>query len=98
MEAATKNDRTKITDSESLCVLVEFPNEQNKVAVAYLKWIKDVTFRYFEEIDDVISSKTHLKMKWPTDSLVLSSLKQMEKKSNISWITAIARILAYGGL
>lgn len=90
------NERKKKDDE--WCACLEFPNEQNKVAVGYVSWFEK-KFVTSEEVEEAITQKTLLVIKWPTDSDVLSPYAMQKKiaANEINWSKAVARILAHGG-
>lgn len=99
MDAASpfeENDNRSSVIHKDTCCVVEFPNEDNKVAVGYASWYHP-PFSNSKKLDTAIKDKTILEMKWPKDGIVLEPSKMEKRSNNLEWIKAASRILAYGG-
>jgi len=78
------------------CILVEFVNEENSVAVGYTDWleIKDDVC-----LQNIIDKKSIIKIKWPLCEIksalpMKKIIKGLRKKD---WILTAVKIHAFGG-
>lgn len=78
------------------CLLLEFVNEDEKIAVGYQEWLQDkITGK--EEYLDIIKKKSEVKVKWPNCDIAPASI--MKKRVRIcEWKTVVAKILSFGGM
>ncbi|XP_011698129.1 PREDICTED: uncharacterized protein LOC105456055, partial [Wasmannia auropunctata] len=79
------------------CLLVEFVNEDNSIAVGFQDWlVKDKDNE--ENIKTIVKNKTLVEILWP--SCEIKSAQQMKKivksLTKKDWITSAVRILAFG--
>lgn len=75
------------------CVLCEFHNEGDSVAVGYREW-------FFDEVndkalDDIIKRETEIKMRWPITDIGSSNVMKKRLKT-CEWQEVVAKICAYG--
>lgn len=80
------------------CILVEFANEDNSIAVGFQDWL--VKDKDSEDLKTIVKNKTLVEILWP--SCEIKSAQQMKKivksLTKKDWITSAVRILAYGGM
>ncbi|CAL1671907.1 unnamed protein product [Lasius platythorax] len=75
------------------CVLCEFHNEGDSVAVGYREWFLDEIND--EALDDIIKRETEIKMRWPM--IDIGSSNVMKKRLKMcEWQEVVAKIFAYG--
>ncbi|XP_039314387.1 uncharacterized protein LOC120356874 [Solenopsis invicta] len=78
------------------CILVEFANEDNSIAVGFQDWL--VKDKDSEDLKIIVKNKTLVEILWP--SCEIKSAQQMKKivksLTKKDWITSAVRILAYG--
>lgn len=82
---------------DSECVLVEFINEDYKVAVGYWSWLQNETLRNKETLQKVIDEKEEVAINWPVNCEIAPALKMQRKVRNCSWKSHVVHILSFGG-
>lgn len=76
------------------CVLCEFANEDNAIAVGYREWLLHSTDE--EKLDQIIGREEEVKLQWPNVDIGPANIMKTRVKKCI-WQTVVAKILAYGG-
>lgn len=80
------------------CILIEFINEDYKVAVGYLSWLQDETLRMNKEaLQKVIDEKEEVAINWPVNCEIAPASKMHKKIRNCSWKSHVVHILSFGG-
>lgn len=83
------------------CVLVEFVNEYNKLAVGYRIWFveKDL-IENDDHLDEVIKDEITIQILWPNcDVKSASTMKKIIKNFNKDdWSTHAVKVHSYGGI
>lgn len=75
------------------CILCEFHNEGDSVAVGYREWfLNEVTD---EALDDIIKHGKEIKMRWPMTDIGSSHVMKKRLKM-CEWQEVVAKICAYG--
>ncbi|XP_039302139.1 uncharacterized protein LOC105206644 isoform X2 [Solenopsis invicta] len=75
-------------------MVCEFPNEENSIAIGYLKWLEDkftVT-----ELDDIIKHETLVKVRWPKDCDIGPTTAMKKKLTNCQWEVVVTKLCAHG--
>ncbi|XP_077262672.1 uncharacterized protein LOC143897708 [Temnothorax americanus] len=81
---------------DSECVLIEFINEDYKVAVGYLSWLQNETLRNKEALQKVIDKKEEVAINWPVNCEIAPAAKMHRKVRNCSWKSHVVHILSFG--
>lgn len=75
-------------------MIVEFPNEDNRIATGYTEWLKASDKKNLAE---TIEKKKIITVYWPKDYEVEEATKYNMKISTLSWSQQPIRILEVGG-
>ncbi|XP_071569983.1 uncharacterized protein [Temnothorax nylanderi] len=81
---------------DSECVLIEFINEDYKVAVGYLSWLQNETLRNKEALQKIIDGKEEVAINWPVNCEIAPASKMHKKVRNCSWKSHVVHILSFG--
>lgn len=90
---------------EDFCVLVEFPNDNHKVAVGHASWIQMVgdylsngTTRINAEqiIDRIITTGEEIKIDWPKCD-ILPPPRMIPSGKEIEWLEEVCEVKGHGG-
>lgn len=81
--------------SNNNCILCQFPNEGNCIAIGYASWVIGAKNKTID-FDKIIKEKTIVEIKWPEDKEVHPPPMNMDKVKK--WCSAAAIILAKGGI
>lgn len=82
-------------------IVCEFPNEENKVSVAYSDWLRgygkdDSAITTDCQLQKLIDSEELVKMQWPKNVEVGPQCTIMQKKlASCEWDTVVAKLHAY---
>lgn len=76
------------------CFLLEFVNEDKKIAVGYQDWLQDI-INGEEEYLNTIKTKREVKIKWPNCDIAPASVMKKRIKT-CKWDTVVAKILSFG--
>lgn len=68
---------------DSECILVEFINEDYKVAIGYWSWLQNETLRSKETLQKAIEEKEEVAINWPVNCEIVPASK-MQKKYEIA--------------
>ena len=78
---------------DSYCILVEFINEGNTVAVGFRSWISPEFFD--DELQAVITKQEIVVINWP-DCNVEPAIKMLKRQNFYEWQKTVAKILLAG--
>lgn len=92
-------DRLQNVDGNK-CLFVQFPNEDNKLAVGYQNWVKKQLSN--EELEKKIADQEYLlvEIMWPQANVLRSNaMKKVLAKlpKRVDWTMSAARIIRFGG-
>ncbi|XP_029157940.1 uncharacterized protein LOC114944929 isoform X2 [Nylanderia fulva] len=76
------------------CLLLEFVNEDKKIAVGYQDWLQDKISGEKKYLD-IIEKKSEVKIKWPNCDIAPALIMKKRVKT-CEWKTVVARILSFG--
>ncbi|OXU16217.1 hypothetical protein TSAR_003812 [Trichomalopsis sarcophagae] len=79
------------------CILVEFCNESNKLAVGYTCWLSR-KMKSKRRLEDLVRTKEIIEISWPECNITTekSMIKTMAKLSNDQWKPYAVKILGFG--
>lgn len=77
------------------CLLLEFINEDKKIAVGYQDWLQNKISG--EEYLKIIEKKIEIEIKWPNCDIAPASVMKKRMKT-CKWKTVVAKILSFGGM
>jgi len=83
------------------CILIEFVNEHNKLAVGYRIWLVDKNLiENDDHLNEVISDEITTQILWPNcDVKSASSMKKVIKNLNKDdWTEHAVKVHSYGGM
>lgn len=92
MMDATQQDRLHVVNN-SECMLLEFINESDSLAVGFLNWMKDDDI---EQVQNLIHEKKEVEVMWP-DCPIKTALYMKNLLPKANFMTHVARILDVGG-
>ncbi|CAL1682469.1 unnamed protein product [Lasius platythorax] len=75
------------------CLLLEFVNEDKKIAVGYQDWLQD-KISGEEEYLRTIKKKSEVKIKWPNCDITSASIMKKRVRT-CEWKTVVAKILSF---
>ena len=78
---------------DAYCILVEFINEGNTVAVGFRSWISPELSD--DELQDVITKQEIVVINWP-DCNVEPAIKMLKRQHFYNWQKTVAKILSAG--
>lgn len=84
--------KKKVTNED--CMIVEFPNEENRIATGYTEWLKAGDKK---NIVNIIEKKKIITVYWPKEYEVEEASEFNVKISSLSWSQQPLRILEVGG-
>jgi len=83
------------------CILVEFINESNSLAVGYRTWLLNDNYKYNDdEIQRIIDDKIEVSITWPNCDIksAITMRKIVQNLSVHDWTTHAVRVYGYGGM
>jgi len=83
------------------CILVEFVNEHNKLAVGYRIWFVDKNLiENDDHLDEVISDEITTQILWPNCDVKSASLmkKVIKNLNKDDWTEHAVKVHSYGGM
>lgn len=89
-------EKKHLIDNKS-CILVEFINEENALAVGYTCWLNKETSE--EELNNMIEKEQEVEIWWPKCDVQTAKKMKMAMKTltDDDWEVFAVRILGYGG-
>lgn len=83
--------KAEMNDSE--CLLINFHNEKDSIAVGFRYWMDEPVTN--NELEEIIEMKQTVLMKWPNCNIEPAS-KMLKKVSLCKWKKCVGTILAAG--
>ena len=80
------------------CLLVEFVNEDNSVAVGFQDWL--VNKKYNKNLQQIVNDKEVIEILWPSCEIksAMHMKKLVKSLTDKDWTKTAVTILAFGGM
>lgn len=78
------------------CVLLDFINEENKIAVGFREWFYDDEFKADDECQKLVDSGREIVIRWPKNRDVTPVATMKKTVRNCDWQKTVAQVLAFG--